>query len=249
MKVTNLLKGNFQIETNNLSTDFTYKELKNMMPTFISSKMKNFADDFGRLKYNGAVRVNPKEVFVSNANLVTGIGQAKISNFYLNDYSSNLPKYRGYAEINDLNTSVITKNKQVGLISGKFNLQGQSFDVNTMRLKTRSQISKIEIMDKEINNVFLDGLLDHKTYRGIVNVNDEQAKADVNGFIDFRTSRLLADINADIKHLNINYFTGAKGTQIVTGLVDGKISMTNINDLNLDADLQRVTFANASQNS
>ena len=247
MKVTNLLKGNFQIETNNLSTDFTYKELKNMMPTFISSKMKNFADDFGRLKYNGAVRVNPKEVFVSKANLVTGIGQAKISNFYLNDYSSALPKYRGYAEINDLNTSVITKNKQVGLISGKFNLQGQSFDVNTMRLKTRSQISKIEIMDKEINNIFLDGLLDHKTYRGIVNVNDEQAKADINGFIDFRTSRLMADINADVKHLNINYFTGAKGNQIVTGLVDGKISMTNINDLNLDADLQRVTFANASQ--
>ncbi|MBU8882915.1 translocation/assembly module TamB [Kaistella sp. DKR-2] len=247
MKVANLLKGNFQIETDKLSTDFTYKELKNMMPTFISSKMKNFADDFGRLKYNGAVRVNPRQVFVSNATLITGIGQAKISNFYLDNYSSNLPKYRGFADVRDLNTSVITKNKQVGLISGKFNLQGESFDVNTMRLKTRSQISKIEIMNKEINNVFLDGVLDHKTYRGIVNVNDEQAKADVKGFIDFRTNKLFADINANVKYLNINYFNGGKGNQIVTGLVDGKISMTNLNDLNLDADLRSVTFANATQ--
>jgi hypothetical protein len=43
-----------------------------------------------------------------------------------------MPKYVGYAEIKDLNTSVITKNKSVGLISGKFNINGQSFDVNTM---------------------------------------------------------------------------------------------------------------------
>ena len=247
MKVSNILKGNFQIETNSLSTDLTYVDLKEMMPTFISSKMKNFADDFGRLKYNGAVRVTPKEVFVPKANLITGIGQAKITNFYLNDYSSALPKYRGFAEVNDLNTSVITKSKEVGLISGKFNLQGESFDVNTMRLKTRSQISKIEILNKEINTIYLDGFLDHKTYKGIVNVNDDQAKANVNGFIDFRTKKLFADVTADVQFLNLNYFTGGKGSQIVSGLVKGKIGMTNLNDLNLDADLQKVTFTNASQ--
>ena len=247
MKVSHLLKGNFQIETNSLSTDFTYVDLKEMMPTFISSKMKNFADDFGRLKYNGAVRVTPKQVYVPNAKLITGIGQAKISQFYLEDFSSNMPKYRGYAEVNDLNTSVITKNNSVGLISGKFNLQGQSFDVNTMKLKTRSQISKIEIRNKEINNIFLDGILDHKTYNGIVTVNDDQAKANVKGFIDFRTSRLAADVVAEVDYLNLNYFTGAKGNQIVSGLVNGKISMTNLNDLNLDAELQNVTFDNSSQ--
>jgi hypothetical protein len=79
------------------------------------------------MKFNGAARVNPEQVYVPNARLITGIGQAKISQFYLDDYSSNLPKYRGYAEVNDLNTSVITKSKAVGLISGKFNLQGESF--------------------------------------------------------------------------------------------------------------------------
>ncbi|WP_027377648.1 translocation/assembly module TamB domain-containing protein [Kaistella palustris] len=247
MKVSNLLKGNFQIESNTISTDFTYKDLKAMMPTFISSKMKNFADDFGRLKFNGAARVTPKQVYVPNARLITGIGQAKISNFYLEDYSSNMPKYRGFAEVNDLNTSVITKNNEVGLISGIFNVQGQSFDVNTMRLRTRSQISKVEIMNREINNVYLEGLLDHKTYRGIVNINDEQAKAKVNGFIDFHTSKIAADIKADVQYLNLNYFTGGKGSQIVSGNVDGKIAMTNLNDLVLDADLQNVTFNNASQ--
>ena len=247
MKISNILKGNFLIETNTLAADFTYKNLKAMMPTFISSKMKNFADDFGRLKYDGAARVTPKQVFVPKANLITGIGQAKINNFYLEDYSTDLPKYRGFAEVNDLNTSVITKSKEVGLISGKFNVDGRSFDVNTMVIRTRSQISKIEITDKVINNVYLEGVLDHKKYNGIINVNDDQAKANVKGLIDFSTSKLIADVNANIDYLNINYFTGAKGTQVVSGLVDGKISMTNINDLTLDADLQNVNFTANNQ--
>ncbi len=247
MRVANILDGNFRIETNTLSTDFTYIDLKAMMPTFISSKMKNFADDFGRLKFDGAVRVTPAQVYVPNGRLITGIGQAKINNFYLEDYSTDLPKYRGYAEVNDLNTTVITQSDAVGLISGKFNFDGSSFDVNTMRLKTRSEISRIEIMDKEINNVFLDGLLDSRTYTGLVTVNDEQAKANVNGFIDFSTSRILADVVADVKHLNINYFTGTAGNQIVSGLVDGKVSMTSINDLDLDAKLTNVSFSNGLQ--
>jgi hypothetical protein len=32
-----------------------------MMPSFISKKMKNFADDFGKLKYNGTAKVNPNQ--------------------------------------------------------------------------------------------------------------------------------------------------------------------------------------------
>ncbi len=247
MKVSRILKGNFLIETNALATDFTYIELKKMMPTFISSKMKNFADDFGRLKYNGAVRVTPKQIYVPNARLLTGIGQAKINNFYLEDYSTDRPKYRGYAEVNDLNTTVITKSPEVGLVSGKFNLQGESFDVNTMRIRTRSQISKIEILNKEINNAFLDGILDYRTYRGIIKVNDEQAKADIQGFIDFKTSRIAADVNANIQYLNINYFTGSNGNQIVSGVVDGKFAMSSLNDLNLDADISDVSIYDGTQ--
>ena len=247
LKVSRILEGDFQIETNTLSTDFTYKDLKAMMPTFISSKMKNFADDFGRIKFDGAARVTPKQVYVPQAKLLTGIGQAKINNFYLEDYSTDLPKYRGFAEVNDLNTTVITKSKEVGLISGKFNVEGRSFDVNTMVLRTKSQISKIEITDKVINNVYLDGILDHKKYSGIINVNDEQAKANIKGLIDFSTSKLFADVQANVDYLNINYFTGTKGTQAVNGVVVGKIAMTNINDLTLDADLQNINFATTTQ--
>ncbi|MDR2235432.1 MAG: translocation/assembly module TamB [Chryseobacterium sp.] len=247
MKVDRLLKGNFSIETNDLSTDFTYKDLKAMMPSFIATKMKNFADDFGKLKYNGAAKVNPEQVYVAEGNLMTGIGQAKISKLSLTDYSTAMPKYSGYLEVKDLNTSVITKNKTVGLISGKFDLNGQSFDVNTMRLTTKSQISSIEIMDKEINNLYLDGLLDHKKYNGLITVNDEQAKATIKGLIDFSTSKVDMNVNADVSYLNMNYFTNKPGNQIVSGKVDGKMAMSSINDLTLDVEASDLHFATATQ--
>ncbi|AZB24930.1 translocation/assembly module TamB [Chryseobacterium bernardetii] len=247
MKVDNLLKGHFSIETKDLSTDFTYKDLKAMMPTFISSKMKNFADDFGKLKYNGTAKVNPDQIFVDSGNLMTGIGQAKISKLSLTGYSTAMPKYSGHLDVKDLNTSVITKNKSVGLISGNFDLDGQSFDVNTMRLTTKSQITSIEIMDKVINNLYLDGLLDHKKYNGLITVNDEQAKATVKGLIDFSTSKITMDVNADVTQLNMNYFTNKPGSQIVSGQVEGKMSMSSINDLTLDVSANNLYFASATQ--
>ncbi|KXH79552.1 translocation/assembly module TamB domain-containing protein [Chryseobacterium kwangjuense] len=247
MKVDRLLKGNFSIETKNLSTDFTYKDLKAMMPSFISKKMKNFADDFGKLKYNGSAKVDPRQVYVADGNLITGIGQAKITKLSLTGYSTAMPKYSGYLEVKDLNTSVITKNKSVGLISGKFDLNGQSFDVNTMRLTTKSQITSIEIMDKQISNLYLDGLLDHKKYNGLITVNDEQAKATIKGLIDFSTPRINMNVNADVSHLNMNYFTNKPGSQIVSGQVEGKMSMSSINDLTLDVDANNLNFATATQ--
>ena len=247
MKVDNLLNGHFSIETKDLSTDFTYKDLKAMMPTFISSKMKNFADDFGKLKYNGMAKVNPDQIYVESGNLMTGIGQAKISKLSLTGYSTAMPKYSGHLEVKDLNTSVITKNKSVGLISGNFDLNGQSFDVNTMRLTTKSQITSIEIMDKVINNLYLDGLLDHKKYNGLITVNDEQAKATIKGLIDFSTSKIAMDVNADVTQLNMNYFTNKPGSQMVSGQVEGKMSMSSINDLTLDVNANNIHFATATQ--
>lgn len=248
MKMYKLLNGNFDIQTNSLSADFTYKNLKKMMPTFIASKMKNFADDFGRLKYNGTAKITPQQVLIKSGTLMTGIGRAKITDFALSDYSTSLPKYIGFAEVNDLNTSVITKNKTVGLISGKFYLNGQSFDVNAMKLRTKSQISSIAILNKIINNITLDGVLDHKKYKGLIVVKDEQAKATVQGLIDFSTSRILADVDASVDFLNINYFTGNSGQQIVSGKINGKIAMTDINDLTLDAEASNLKFATATQN-
>lgn len=240
-KFKNLLKGNFNITTQNISADITYPALRAMVPRFVAQKMKNFADPFGRIRYTGAVDVTPKRV-IARGNAITSIGRAN-ADIVLSDIDKNEPTYVGNLDVKDFNTSAITKNNAVGLISGKFNLDGRGFDVNTLTLRTKSQISSIEITGKTINNLYLDGILSKKKYDGIVTVNDEEAKAKINGKIDFSTSRILANLQGNIDYLNLSYFGApGNGKSVFRGNLDGKIAFTNVNDMNLDVALNSVTF-------
>ena len=243
IRMAKLMEGNFNIKSNKISASITYKGLKASLPTFIVKKMGGVADDFGRMKYNGFADINKDRVAVKG-DLITGIGQAQVNNFVLRNYSSKMPEYSGNLVVKDLNTTILTKNKQVGLISGNFNVQGKGFDINTLSLNTKSHISKIELMGKTLNNVSLDGELTQKQFKGIISINDAQARGLVNGKIDFSKPRLFADVDAQIDYLNLDYFgVASAGTKSFKGDVKGKVSMTNLNDLDLDASLHNVVLS------
>ena len=247
LTISSVLDKKFFIESKSVSADFTYKALKASLPKFIASKLGNIADDFGRMKYNGSVKVNPKQIFATGQ-VITGIGQAKMTDLNLVDYSTKRPKYKGYVEVKDLNVTALTKNKQVGLISGKFNVQGEGFDVNTMYVKTRSDVAHIDLMGKNLNNIAIDGVLNKKRFTGNLIANDPNAKGTFKGIVDFSTKKLFADFTADIDYVNLKYFGISAGdTNSVSGLISGKASMTNLNDLNLDANIKGLTLNSASQ--
>ena len=91
-----------------------------------------------------------------------------------------------------------------------------------MTLRTKSNISKIDITGKTINNLCLDGTLNKKQYNGIITINDEEAKGKITGKIDFSTPRLFADIKGNIDYLNLSYFgVQGNGKSVFSGNVDG----------------------------
>ncbi|WP_407499995.1 translocation/assembly module TamB domain-containing protein [Elizabethkingia anophelis] len=247
MQVKDLLKGKYHITTDQMSADFTYPDLRAMLPKFISGKMGNFADVFQNIKFNGQADVDPHRV-IASGNLITGIGQAEIKSVTLSDYSSKEPKYVGDIFVKDLNVTAFTKNKDVGLITGNINVNGQGFDVNTLSLQTKSDIQRIQIMGKDVHNLSLDGNLAQRKYDGLIVINDDQIKGNVKGLIDFSTKRIQADVKSEIEYLNLNYFgNNANANASVSGIFDGKISMTDINDLNLDASLENLKFTSSDQ--
>ncbi len=240
MKFTNLLNGNFNIVTEKISANLTYPALRAMVPSFVAKKMKNFADPFGTINYNGSVNVTPTRV-IAKGTAITSIGQAK-ANITLSDIDKEMPHYVGILDVKNFNSAAITKNNSVGLISGKFNVDGRGFDVNTMELRTKSEVAQIEINGKPIRNLFLDGTMVRKQYNGTIKANDPQVKGEIVGKIDFSTSRLLADVKGNIDYINLNYF-GVQGQKTTfRGGFDGKIAFTNLNDMNLDSKLQNVVL-------
>lgn len=247
LKLWGVIDKKLFIESKNISADFNYKALKASLPKFIASKMGNFADDFGRMKYNGSAKVTPKQILASGQ-VITGIGQATMKDFNLVDYSTKRPKYKGYVEVKDLNVTALTKSRQVGLISGKFDVQGEGFDVNTMYVKTKSDVAHINLMGKNLNNIAIEGVLNKKRFTGSIVANDPNAKGTFKGMVDFSTRRLAANIVADVKYVNLKYFGISAGdTNSASGVITGKLSMTNLNDLNLDAEIRGLTLNSTAQ--
>jgi len=247
-KIQHILEPQFSITTHQLSTDFTYKELRDLFPHFISDKMGDFADVFQRIKFDGNASVNPQKV-EAQGKLLTTIGQADIHSFTLTEISSSDPHYVADAYVKDLNTTAFTENKVVGLLSGQIQVQGQGFDLNTLSLTTKSQIDELEIMGKSIHNILVDGSLNQKKFDGIIDSEDFQLMAKMEGLVDFSTSRIMADAKLDIQSMNLNYFGyTASSDAYLSGIIDGKFAMTDLNDLDLDVNMENVKLASADQN-
>lgn len=244
MHLTNLLKGNFIIESSDISASLDYAHLRASLPTFVQEKMGKFADPFGRIRYVGQAKVMPTSVYIPQGNLTTSIGSAQVRSFILTDTNTPNPAYRGFANVQSFNVAAITKSNLIGLLNGNFYLNGRGFKPNTLRVETKSHINAVEIQGRQVYNIDLNGLLDARIYHGHIAVDDHMAKVTADGTINFQTSRIQGELDADIAHLNLNYFTGQGGDQTVQGKFNGKFALSTLNDLFVDAKLSNASFTN-----
>lgn len=241
IKFSKLMAGDFSIKTNKILAKLTYPSLRSSLPTFIAQKMGNFADDFGLIRYNGLADINKNRV-IAKGQLNTSVGQAQILSFQLTDFSSKKLNYQGVVVLEDFNAKAITKKDEVRLISGKFDIKGEGFDLNTLSLTTKSNITSIQLLDKTLRNIGIDGSLVAKQFNGMIHLGDDQARGVIDGKFDFSKPKIFADFQANMDYLNLGYFGIVKGNSTFTGKVNGSLSMTNINDLDLYADLNDVTL-------
>lgn len=248
MRLSNLLRQNFIIESSDISASLDYAHLRKSLPTFVQQKMGKFADPFGRIRYVGQARVTPTEVRIPRANLTTSIGAAQVRSFTLSDTNTPNPGYRGFANVQNFNVAAITKSNLIGLLNGDFYVDGRGFNPNTLRVGTKSHVNSVEVQGRVVRNIDLNGVLDARIYRGHLAVDDHMAKITADGTLNFQTSRFQGDLNASISHLNLNYFTGQKGSQTVRGNFNGKFALTTLNDLYVDARLSDASFTNGGKN-
>lgn len=242
MKFRQLMTGNFHLQSNQISAQITYPGLKSSLPNFISQKMGNFADEFGKIKYTGLMDID-KERIIVKGDLLTDIGQVEVKEFILSDYSSVFPKYKGTAIVKNLNSTAITKQSEVGLISGKIQVDGKGFDINTLSLNTKSNINSIEILGKKLYQLHIDGDLTAKKFNGIFKASDIPFNGLIDGKIDFSKPKFFVNLRGKIQHLDLKYWGISNAQSFFKGGINGQLSMTNLHDLDLDAQLNNASLS------
>ncbi|MDL1913090.1 MAG: translocation/assembly module TamB [Bergeyella sp.] len=249
IKFQNLVGKSLAVQTHQISANFSYMDLKKSLPSFISVKMKHLADNFGNIRLKGGFRLSPKKIKISQMQLVAGIGSATIHHFELENHSTNKPIYRGTLDIDKLNLSAITKSKDLGTVSGKIEIAGESFDPELIKLKIKADIKNIRIASKTLINTELKGIIEKKNFKGWVRLDDTEAKGEIKGVIDFSTKKLKGDTEVRLSFLNLDLVTGnTKSEQILSGNIEAKFSLSSIDDLVLEANLKNTTLTSPQQN-
>jgi len=247
IQIKNLFKGNnnngeFNIFTQNISINLTYPELRKVLSSNISKKIGNFADSLQNINFVGQADVNPHRI-IASGDLLTGIGYVNLKKFNLSDFSTDKPKYNTIISTENLNLVPILNRKELEHITGDFDFEGEGFNIDSLSLNTKANLKNIKILDKNINNITIDGILNKRKYIGDLTFNDNNIQINTKGTVNFNKDKFDIDISSEINKLSLNYF-GYKiqDSTEIKSLLSVKMSMSNLDDINLDASFSNLKF-------
>lgn len=145
--------------------------------------------------------------FKANAQLTSDVGDVKLDMSFAPDKTRS-SSFSGYLEALDVNLGKLLTNKQLGRATLKANVDG-NFENKKVRAQTKASLSKLEFNSYTYSNIKLNGLIDNRTYKGLITSADPNINFDFNGLLDFTDSLPSYDfdmhlMNADLHKLNFN---------------------------------------------
>jgi len=247
IQIKNLFKGRnnngeFNISTENISINLTYPKLRKVLSSNISKKIGNFADSLQNINFNGRAYINPHRI-IASGDLFTGIGYINLKEVNLSDFSTDKPKYNVNIFTKNLNLVSILKQKELEQITGDVYFEGIGFNIDLLLLKVRANLQNIKLLDKNINNIYINGVLDKRKYIGDFIFNDNNIQGKAKGKIYFDKNKFDADVNSEINKLNLNYFGyKVQDSTEIKSLLSVKMSMNSLDDIILDASFNNLKF-------
>jgi len=247
IRVKNLFKGRngrgkFNITTENISVNLTYPELRRVLPSNISKKIGKFADSLQNINFIGQADIDPQRI-IASGDLITKIGYVDIKNFNLLDFSTNKPKYTANISVKDFKLNSLIKFNELEQITGNIDVDGMGFNLDSLSLKTKINLDSANLLNKQIENISIEGVLENKKYTGNIAFNDNNIQGNTRGIIDFSKNKFHANINCEIDYLSLNYLGyKVQDNAELKALLSADLYMSSLDDMNLDLKFDRLKF-------
>lgn len=232
----------FSLHTKEATLQTSYSSLHAWLPKFISVKIPSVISKLGIAHYKGDFALN-KNLMSVHGNMISAIGSVK-AEAQLMQYSSKIPKYKGYIETVNLNLAPFIKSYALGPITSKISFEGQGFSVNQIDTRFDAKLSRLLLNGKTINNISTAGSLDHQLFKGSLTISDPHINLEMkDGKFDFSQKRKKTKFEANIHTVDLNYFTSVvdKNTML-KGSINTDIQFSNIDDLIGEINLNNVTL-------
>ena len=181
-----------------------------------------------RGRFNGSM-----SKFTTNLDVTSEIGDLIVTlDRYVNDQQHNV--FDGYVEGNRLNVGVIANApKVVGTLDISANFIARQDPKGGMDLDVEGEVTDMELLGNNINEIALNGNLHNDCFNGIINIGDDELDLDFKGRFDFSNPKAMAgDFQAEIAHADLHKLNLVKDDNTAVLRATLTANMTSLNNFN-----------------
>ncbi len=235
------IEGNISMhglpDINNTFIDFTggnvqtnYADLSMLVPSLAGitqPRLSSMGNIFYKGNFTGFIRD-----FVSYGTLTTNLGTL------ITDVNMKLPVngpalYSGKIITNRFNLGGFLNNTQLGTVSLNGKINGTGFGGKELKTAFEGNISQLEYLGYNYQQIKVDGKLEKKLFNGNVSVNDPNFIMEkMKGVINFNEKVPQFNIVADIKKMDFKKLSFTKADFIIGGHLSLDFSGDNIDNFN-----------------
>ncbi len=229
----------------NLYYDLNIRELSTSAKTIFNLVPKNTIPSNIALPsfmtINGTAK-GTTQVVNTNLKLISTLGNAKVD-ANVDMRAKNAELYDAKLDLQNLQIGKIIQNKDLGIISGKINIKGKSFDPNKANADVRGIIAAVDYNGYRYRNMNLKANVNNGTYNVDLDSKDPNATLQLIASGRFTDKQPSVKVKGNIIKLDLQKLGFYKDPMILAGQLDGDFSSLDPDALNGELTLQNFAIS------
>jgi hypothetical protein len=224
-------KGN--IQTN-------YDDITSLVPSL--KKVKGVSlNKLGQINYDGSFTGFIND-FVTYGTLKTNLGTV-ITDLNMKLPEGGIPNYSGKVATTSFELGRLLNNSKIGTIGFNGKMKGEGFTLNTIKTDIDGTLSKLDYGTYTYQDISVNGRVENKRFKGIIDAKDANLIAKLDGTVDFNGNSPLFDIKANIDRAHFKKLQFTKEDFSLTGKVGLNFKGSNIDDFDGTIKLDGATLS------
>lgn len=231
-------KNLFNSEANNFSMegDFdnlssNYRDLKDLLPNVLGESIPSLFGKLGDFTAVGKSHITPHTI-KANLHIATSLGivnsDLEMSDIDNIDYAS----YKGNVILDEFDLGVLLDDPKLGKTSFNVDVDGVGFKKNNLKTQLKGDVYSINYNNYNYQNIAVNGQYKQRKFNGKLLSLDKNLKLEFDGLADLSQEVKTFDFVAKVDYANfkaLNFYKRDQQSEF-TGIVDMKMSATNIDD-------------------
>jgi len=232
-KISNLKGNDFQFlygKSTYFLGNFNISGLPDIEGTYINFKIKNFficQQDIRSFKFPSSEGIQqlslPEEIvrfgnvrftgvftgfyndFVAYGDFYTDMGKISTDLTLRKNTRTNQIEYSGKVATANLYLGrILSMQEDLGFISMNADVTGSGLDAENAEIKIKGNIASIDIMNYHYKNIKMEGNLVRKKFNGLLKINDDNVKFDIDGMVDYSKNIPVFNVESKIENLRFS---------------------------------------------